>query len=495
MSKGVTARVSLTWFLAGLALVVLQLCLNYLSPAFEYERDLEAAPIFWLCGTMIAAGAIYLWIVRCVTASTTGSIRGKGKRKLPVAFLGFVVLTGLVLRLLFMTSVPILEDDHYRYLWDGAVWIHGFNPYAYAPQDINDSLNSPLDASVPEKLRQLADDSGTVIERINHPHLRTIYPPIAQVAFATAYLLKPWSLPAWRLVLLFCDLVILVLLFIILMDLKLPPLWAAVYWLNPLLVKEIYNSGHMDILLIPFVLGALYLASRKRPVWSSVLLALAAGIKLWPVLLVPLVLRNTLSRPGRLAAALVLFVLLTGIISVPVLEAGLDDTSGFTAYGSHWEMNDSLFMIIGWGVTVVLKVGEFDYSLWPRLTRLVVAVLLAAVTFLAVRKNPANKKAYYAKAFIIIAALFLLSPTQFPWYSLWFLPFLVFYPRCPLILLTALLPIYYLRFYFKSFGNVDLFDYGLVWLQYIPVWVMLILEWRKSHTLLFTPGIQRVVGK
>jgi hypothetical protein len=75
-----------------------------------------------------------------------------------------------------------------------------------------------------------------------------------------------------------------------------------------------------------------------------------------------------------------------------------------------------------------------------------------------------------------VAAAFLLSPAQFPWYFLWVLPLLPFEPRAPLLLLTALLPLYYLRFYFKDLGRVNTFDYGIVWLEYAPVWALLVWE-------------------
>ena len=32
-------------------------------------------------------------------------------------------------------KAPILEDDYYRYLWDGQVFLSGINPYQFAPLD------------------------------------------------------------------------------------------------------------------------------------------------------------------------------------------------------------------------------------------------------------------------------------------------------------------------------------------------------------------------
>jgi hypothetical protein len=78
---------------------------------------------------------------------------------------------------------------------------------------------------------------------------------------------------------------------------------------------------------------------------------------------------------------------------------------------------------------------------------------------------------------LIVAVLFLLSPTQFPWYYVWVVPFLALSPSLGLLALTAVLPCYYLRFYFDARDQIALFDYGIVWLEYVPIMVLLIVEW------------------
>ena len=107
-----------------------------------------------------------------------------------------------------------------------------------------------------------------------------------------------------------------------------------------------------------------------------------------------------------------------------------------------------------------------------------VSLALAALIILINREKAQNPSELCGRCLLVIAAVFLLSPTQFPWYYTWLVPFLVFRPRTPLLLLTALLPLYYLRFYFDARNEVGIFDYGVVWLEYAPVWFLLIREWR-----------------
>ena len=50
------------------------------------------------------------------------------------------------------------------------------------------------------------------------------------------------------------------------------------------------NGCHMDAIVLPFVVLALWLVVRLRLLGSAVSLALAVGAKLWPVVLLPVLL-------------------------------------------------------------------------------------------------------------------------------------------------------------------------------------------------------------
>jgi hypothetical protein len=47
--------------------------------------------------------------------------------------------------------------------------------------------------------------------------------------------------------------------------------------------------------------------------------------------------------------------------------------------------------------------------------------------------------------------------------------------------LTLLLPLYYLRYYFRARGMAHIHDQGIVWLEFVPVWLLLIWEWYKAE--------------
>ncbi len=57
-------------------------------------------------------------------------------RRLPMSLLmGLaIVAAGILMRAPYFGTGPMLEDDHYRYLLDGAMVANGLSPYAFSPR-------------------------------------------------------------------------------------------------------------------------------------------------------------------------------------------------------------------------------------------------------------------------------------------------------------------------------------------------------------------------
>ncbi len=442
------------------------MALALLSPHLEGGGE-GSWPVLALVALGLGAGGVYLLVAA-------------GIRRIPdsTRVLVLVLAFGAAMRLVLLFSAPILENDFYRYLWDGAVTAQGVNPYGYAPAEVLAGPASP--EPVPPVLARLAKEADAVLPRINHPHLKTIYPPVSQLAFAVAYWLAPFSLTAWRLVLLGFDLATLALLAALLRTLNLPLLFLAIYWWNPLFLKEVVNSGHLDVVALPLALGAVLLSLRGRPLTALVPLAAGIGAKLWPLVLVPVLLRPLFSEPRRLVLGIFLLGAMVGLLFLPMLTAGGGESAGWWAYARQWEMNDALFKVLNWGVLAGLNVvGPYSQAA-PMVTRLVVVGLLVAFIIWQVRQPLGDGRDVSERCLLILAALFLLSPTQFPWYYVMLIPFLTLRPRWSLLLLTMLLPLYYLRFVFLARGQAAIFDYGIVWLEFLPVWLLL---WKEGRGL------------
>ncbi len=470
------------WILCGVTLLGCCAAATWMSQRFVYGSDMLGRPILPFVGLMIFAALVYFVAVYLATGTTP-------TRRLTY----WVFAVGAGMRLLMVPSLPILEDDYHRYLWDGAVTAHGYNPYAVIPEKAQSRSEN-----VPAALLELGEEGGLILQRVNHPQLGTIYPPVAQAAFALAHAIAPWRLSGLRVLYYGLDCIAFALLILLLKALGRSPLFALIYWWNPLAVKEIYNGVHMDILLVPLLLGAVLLALRGRVVSSMVPLALAVATKLWPVLLVPPILATCIRSPRRAVGAMALFTLLTVFLLSPLIAiVALGKDSGFVAYGTRWEMNDALFMIFPWSIKRIagLLGWELEGGTAHRGGKLIIMAILATVVLWASWRTfraegysgrslgawPEEKKTRWCNGLLwIVATLFLLSPTQFPWYYLWVLPLLALTPNRALLGLTAMLPLYYLRFYYNAHGEVDFFHYRIVWIEYAPIWGLLLFDAWKS---------------
>ncbi|MCH7518503.1 MAG: hypothetical protein IH964_05675 [Candidatus Dadabacteria bacterium] len=456
-------------FIIGLSGIILLLCFSlivYISPDFSKSIAEVQKPVLFLVAILVFSGAVYLF-----TIFKTPRTDLKKKQLI------WVIGIGIILRVLMLFSAPILEDDYYRYLWDGAVTANGINPYEYSPEEVLGGTG------IPTELSELAEESGEIIHGINHPEVRTIYPPIAQAFFALSYWLDSWSLISWKLILIVFDLATLSLIFNALGILKLPSSYLIIYWWNPLLLKEIFNSAHLDVLVFPFVLSAIIMASQNRYIRSTVTLIIGMGIKLWPAFLLPILLRPIISKPKELLSALVVAVISIGVLFLPIYLSGLDNSSGFIAYGQSWQNNDSAFRILIYISELGLNLlGYETFHKFSVARFLVIALIAIWIAYTALGKTFKNED-LFKKSLLIIAFVFLISPTQFPWYYTWLIPFLAIKPRFSLLLLTALLPMYYLRYYFEPRGEIEIFTDLIVWVEFVPVWILLIWEWRKNRDL------------
>ena len=457
------------WLGTGGALGTAAYALYACSPLFAARPDLIGRLAIGLAAGLSIAGLLFLCVVPLIGATL------KTPEATQRAVLCFVMACGLLMRLILIPGTPAFETDWNRYLWDGAVTAHGFNPYAASPDD---AQGEPYHYT----LQPLAHASGTVIERVNHSHLKTIYPPVAQAFFALAYFVEPFSLLSWRAVLLASELVTVSLLIVLLKSVGRSPLWAALYWLHPVAVKEIMNSAHMEGIVMPFVLGALLLAVQRRPTLSAGVLGLAAGAKIWPLILAPLILRPLWTTPWRMAGAVSMIAVLIAFWSVPILAGGLDSSSGFVAFAQYWRTNSAHFPALEGLFRSILPESLGAGSQAALIAKALLAGCAACIATAIAARPVADGGDLLRRAAATVGALFVLSPVQFPWYALWMLPLLAFLPSLGLLTAVALTSIYYSSFYFMAHDQHQTFRDAVVWLIWIPVWTILIIEIRSRGT-------------
>lgn len=448
------------WIVSGAALLCCALGLAAVSSQFAYELEVASRPIFPLVAGYMLAGAVFLAVAWLLVPRSLTAPSATGQLMLMIGF-------GLAMRVVLFGSIPVQENDYYRYLWDGALTAHGINPWAYSPREIIDgSVGNPT-------IAMLKEQAGPVLERINYSDLRSIYPAVSQAAFALAYTIKPFSLEAWRGVLLMLELTMLGLILLLLSSLNRPLIWSCLYWWNPIVIKEVMNSGHMEPVLMVPLLAALVLCIKARPVAASGVAALAVAAKVWPVLILPAIWRPLLQQPTRLAAAIAFAGLLVLALYWPIITTQFDQSSGFVAFSTGWERISASFLVLSAAANLMPQ----DLLEPGSLARLLAAALIAITVLLSNRK-PVARPADLVQRFLVAAcAMLLLSPVQVPWYFIWVAPFLCVFPYRGLLLMTLTFPLYYAFFKLTALGVDEAWLLALVWAMWLPVWMVLAFDW------------------
>lgn len=475
-----TNRQNALWLSGAFCLILFAWFLTWLSDLFGYDWAVIDMPIVSLTALLLTASSVFFAAVVLITRGNERSPFGSTSMALI-----FVIIVGLAARFVVFASEPALEDDYQRYFWDGAVTASGASPYKTPPKDV-------LYAGSSHPLAELAQQSGPVLERINHNELTTIYPPLSQLAFAIAYGFKPFSLASWRSVILFADIATLALILVLLAHLGQSLSWSAIYWWNPIVLKEFFNSAHMDALVLPFVLGALYLALKARPFAATVALAFAIGTKVWPVLLAPLLWRQSVRNARQLLICAIILCAFCALWVSPYLAAGLGETSGALSYAQRWTINSPLFTTLRDALRWIFLIflGSADAAQWGSTVARGTMALAAGLVALAVCATPIKgAKDFLTRALVVIAALIFLSPAIYPWYTLWMAPLLALVPQMGLLLLYVTIPLYYTYFFFTAREMTHFYQNGMVWIVWVPVWLMCLMTWRSAA--MNAPGSRR----
>ncbi|MCU0663607.1 MAG: glycosyltransferase 87 family protein [Myxococcota bacterium] len=381
-----------------------------------------------------------------------------------------VLLLSMAMRGIAFAGPVLLSDDIYRYVWDGRVSLAGVDPYAHPPSD--DALSS------------LRDENWA---RINHPTMRTIYPAGAQMLFAGLAWLAPHP-NGFRAAMGLFDVLVVALIF----ALALGPFdstlsseqrrghaarAALAYGLCPLACVESTMSGHLDSAALAGLLSALALLRTKRIAGFAVglLLGLGAAIKLAPTLVLPFFARR------RWTAALG-FALGVTIFFAPFVRSGLDAFETLDAFARRWEGNAGPFALVKLALekTITALAGASSSAQMVHLRSLDELALAVQGTFFSLHKDGpmdpqrpgafpvtdlalAGTKALGAlallstciaawrrrggpldQAYLVLAALVLVSPVLHPWYALWVLPLAAVRGVWPWFAFAAVLPLGYL---------------------------------------------------
>ncbi|MDE2928396.1 MAG: hypothetical protein OXT71_18570 [Acidobacteriota bacterium] len=305
--------------------------------------------------------------------------------------IGRMFLWAVAFRLCGLAGGPFFEDDFHRYLWDGYRFATAGTPYGAAPEAFF------LDTSVPPAFQQ-------VLNGINNPDLPTIYGPVTQIFFLLSYWLQPGSVTALQLILILVDLGLIWIL------LRMAPTRnVMLYAWCPLVIKEIAFTAHPDGAGACLLMAAVLLVRNRRAGSAAICLGMAAGAKIFALVLAPLVLLRT--RPRHW----LLFGVTLAAVYAPFLLTGGTNLTSLQVFAREWEFNSAAFGLLG--------------TLLPRFeARLILGLAFAVFWLRYAGKFARGGRHAIPRGDWLFGALLAVSPVINPWYLLWLLPFAAIFP-------------------------------------------------------------------
>jgi alpha-1,6-mannosyltransferase len=310
----------------------------------------------------------------------------------PIALV-IILLSAVLFRLVLLPSRATPSDDVYRYQWDSRVQRAHLNPYVVFPNSPGlESLKNPDHSQPP------GEDTPSV------------YPPLSEIAYRLVD-----TVAGYKRVSTLLDLASVVLLLLLLTVVKQPLHRVLAYAWNPAVLIAFAMSGHFDSLAIAMLLAGLFFLLTRREAASMSALALSFLSKFFSILLLPTFLRRV--RPAYLA----IFGCLVFAFYVPFLGAGWHLFEGATNYARDWLNNASLFHLL----------------LFAARSRLIAELLAGLIVVAVIIYLTKTQAPPLWSTLVLTAAVVFVSPTAYPWYFTWSVPFLCFYPSAPWLLMSA----------------------------------------------------------
>ena len=248
---------------------------------------------------------LWLEIATTVTFGAAAFLLSRA-RLTPRALAALVLGGGIAFQAIAVMTSPVSSDDDFRYVWDAKVQLSGVDPYRYAPTapqltHLRDGFLFP----------QRADCNWPIpggCSTINRPNVHTIYPPVAEGSFALIRVASfggrgnhlPLQLAAAL------GSIVVAWLLYRRRRARDRPLWTVALWAwCPVTVVEFGNNAHIDWLAAMFVVLALTSEASRRSGPAGVLAGAAIATKLYPLLVLPSLLRRRPVLAGTAALATV----------------------------------------------------------------------------------------------------------------------------------------------------------------------------------------------
>lgn len=363
--------------------------------------------------------------------------RALGSRGTPGSSVSRLLKIALLLAVAF--RVPLAaprvgaDNDMVRYMYDGRLQRLGFNPFEVVPAD-------PAVAwTHTEETRKMPSIRA-----------RTPYPAAAQLFFRLVVTIRETSRAMkWALVL--CDLLTIWVLVKWLQQTNRSPWLSLLYAWNPLVILEVAHSGHIDALGALFIALSAWMLSTGRTMRAAVAFVLAVASKLLPIVLVPLYWKRIRVLDGIVAA------LVLAALYFPFRSAGMLPLGAVPNVVAFIRFNGPVFK---WLATTFTPQHAAAFA---------VLAGLAVATWMRFRREAGDPAAWAWPMAVSLAA----APVIYPWYLLYFTPFLFTRATLPLVVWTySVIPVY-IVWHLSKFGHRWFVPAPVEWVEFAMVLIVL----------------------
>ncbi|MGX1931264.1 mannosyltransferase [Flagellimonas sp. 2504JD4-2] len=330
----------------------------------------------------------------------------------------FLLISGILFRLVLLLAEPNLSQDFYRFIWDGELIKNGINPYLNIPNKLITQSHLPI-----ANAQQLFDGMGSLSAR----HFSN-YPPLNQIVFTIAAFLGGGSVLGsiiiMRLTIILADLGILYFGRKLLQKLNKSNHMAFWYFLNPLVIIELTGNLHFEGVMLFFFVWSMYLIAERKWLAAAPVYAMSIMVKLVPILFLPLFVRYFGFKKSTL------FYLVVGICSVLLLlpfysNVFVDNYSETVGlWFSNFEFNAGIYNLVKH-----LGVNFFDAKAWILVKdygKLIALIVVASTVLIAFLRKNENLSTLITSMLVVLTLYYLLSSTVHPWYVIFLLVLTIF---------------------------------------------------------------------
>jgi len=403
-----------------------------------------AAIHFDVFGNLVAS-AVYMWPCMSVVWLCIAWIllRTRPIIKKPT----IIVMTCLAVGAHAFVLMPsgVLSGDLHRYQWDGRVINAGIDPYAYPPNAT--------------EVAHLHENNS--LSRLTFSHLRTIYPPAAEYFFALSTAVAPYGI-GWKIPSLLAIAASCWALVTLLRGMGRRAEGALAFALSPVLLLQGTMDVHIDVVMVAFALWSLVAWRKGLWVVSGLLLGIAVGVKILPLLFLPWLLRDA-SIKKRVWFVLTMLATLLAIyapfLTVHVVESLADFSTRFAANS-----------LLGTLLVQFLPVPVARISL--------LVLFVASLAWLWFRRTEPLTAMSCAFLFLLV-----FSPIVHPWYLIMLVALGVVIPMRSILVFATTIAVCGAPILAYSRGGVWFEHPALLIVEYVAVFAAFVIDVRRGTPL------------